>query len=46
MRPDETLYLMYHELETPGRPLCHSEPGYVRYILADADLTLDNGAAH
>lgn len=35
MRPDETLYLMYHELETPGRPLCHSEPGYVRYVLSD-----------
>jgi peptidoglycan/xylan/chitin deacetylase (PgdA/CDA1 family) len=33
MRPDETLYLMYHELETSGRPLCHSEPGYVRYVL-------------
>jgi peptidoglycan/xylan/chitin deacetylase (PgdA/CDA1 family) len=33
MRPDETLYLMYHELETPGRPLSQSEPGYVRYVL-------------
>ncbi len=35
MRPDETLYLMYHELETPGRPLCQSEPGYVRYVLTE-----------
>ena len=35
MRPDETLYLMYHELETPGQPLCHSEPGYVRYVLTE-----------
>jgi peptidoglycan/xylan/chitin deacetylase (PgdA/CDA1 family) len=35
MRPDEILYLMYHELEIPGRPLCHSEPGYVRYVLGE-----------
>lgn len=35
MRPDETLYLMYHELETPGRALCHSELGYVRYVLGE-----------
>jgi peptidoglycan/xylan/chitin deacetylase (PgdA/CDA1 family) len=26
--------LMYHELELPGRPLCQSAPGYVRYILS------------
>jgi peptidoglycan/xylan/chitin deacetylase (PgdA/CDA1 family) len=25
---------MYHELELPGRKLCQSEPGYVRYILS------------
>jgi len=24
---------MYHELELPGRKLCQSDPGYVRYIL-------------
>lgn len=24
---------MYHELDLPGRKLCQSEPGYVRYIL-------------
>jgi peptidoglycan/xylan/chitin deacetylase (PgdA/CDA1 family) len=29
----DTVFLMYHELELPGRPLCQSEPGYVRYIL-------------
>ncbi len=29
------VFLMYHELELPGRPLCQSEPGYVRYILPD-----------
>jgi peptidoglycan/xylan/chitin deacetylase (PgdA/CDA1 family) len=27
------VFLMYHELQLPGRPLCHSDPGYVRYIL-------------
>ncbi len=30
------VYLMYHELELPGRPLCQSEPGYVRYIVSAA----------
>jgi peptidoglycan/xylan/chitin deacetylase (PgdA/CDA1 family) len=25
---------MYHELELPERPLCQSDPGYVRYILS------------
>ena len=29
------VFLMYHEIELPGRPLCQSEPGYVRYILTD-----------
>jgi peptidoglycan/xylan/chitin deacetylase (PgdA/CDA1 family) len=28
------VFLMYHELELPGRRLCQSEPGYVRYILS------------
>jgi peptidoglycan/xylan/chitin deacetylase (PgdA/CDA1 family) len=32
------VFLMYHELETPGRPLCQSEPGYLRYVLAQADF--------
>ena len=27
------VFLMYHELGLPGRTLCQSEPGYVRYIL-------------
>jgi peptidoglycan/xylan/chitin deacetylase (PgdA/CDA1 family) len=27
------VFLMYHELELPGRKLCLSEPGYVRYTL-------------
>ena len=29
-------FLMYHELEVPGRPLCQSEQGYVRYIIPEA----------
>jgi peptidoglycan/xylan/chitin deacetylase (PgdA/CDA1 family) len=24
---------MYHELELPARPLCRTEPGYVRYVV-------------
>ena len=31
-----TVYLMYHELEIPGRELCQSEPGYVRYVVTEA----------
>ncbi|MGA9041783.1 MAG: polysaccharide deacetylase family protein [Terriglobales bacterium] len=34
----EIVYLMYHELEIPGRLLCQTEPGYVRYIVAAADF--------
>lgn len=34
MAQPRIVFLMYHELELPGRPLCQSEPGYVRYILA------------
>jgi|SRR5450432_262344 peptidoglycan/xylan/chitin deacetylase (PgdA/CDA1 family) len=34
----EIVYLMYHELEIPGRPLCQTEAGYVRYILAATDF--------
>jgi peptidoglycan/xylan/chitin deacetylase (PgdA/CDA1 family) len=29
------VFLMYHELELPGRRLCQSEPGYVRYVLPE-----------
>jgi peptidoglycan/xylan/chitin deacetylase (PgdA/CDA1 family) len=32
------VFLMYHELELPGRPLCQSEPGYVRYIVSGKDF--------
>ena len=30
------VFLMYHELELPGRPLIQSDPGYARYILREA----------
>src|ERR1019366_5297773 len=33
MSGSRTIFLMYHEIELPGRKLCQSEPGYVRYIL-------------
>ncbi len=29
------VFLMYHELEVPGRTLCESEPGYARYVLPE-----------
>jgi peptidoglycan/xylan/chitin deacetylase (PgdA/CDA1 family) len=32
------VFLMYHELELPGRALCQSEPGYVRYILPETSF--------
>ena len=34
MAAPQIIFLMYHELELPGRKLCQSEPGYVRYILS------------
>ena len=36
--PERLVYLMYHELELPGRALCQSEPGYVRYIVHQTDF--------
>jgi len=32
------IFLMYHELELPGRPLANSEPGYVRYVVTQAQF--------
>jgi peptidoglycan/xylan/chitin deacetylase (PgdA/CDA1 family) len=32
------VFLMYHELELPGRPLCQTEPGYVRYVVRMSDF--------
>jgi peptidoglycan/xylan/chitin deacetylase (PgdA/CDA1 family) len=33
-----TVFLMYHELELPGRALCRTEPGYTRYVLTDSNF--------
>lgn len=32
------VFLMYHELEQAGRPICQSQPGYVRYVVKAADF--------
>lgn len=29
---------MYHELERAGRPLCSTDAGYVRYVVAESDF--------
>jgi peptidoglycan/xylan/chitin deacetylase (PgdA/CDA1 family) len=29
---------MYHEIELPGHALCDSDPGYVRYLVKEADF--------
>jgi peptidoglycan/xylan/chitin deacetylase (PgdA/CDA1 family) len=33
------VYVMYHEVERDGRPLCHRDPGYVRYVLSEEAFT-------
>ncbi|MFZ0772488.1 MAG: polysaccharide deacetylase family protein [Candidatus Sulfotelmatobacter sp.] len=38
MRDDAIVYLMYHELAVEGRPPCQSEPGYMRYVVREADF--------
>ena len=38
MAEPSIVFLMYHELEEPGSALCHSEPGYVRYVLKATDF--------
>ena len=30
--------LMYHEIELPGRPACHTEAGYLRYVVFAEDF--------
>jgi|SRR5579862_1089619 len=32
------VFLMYHELALPGRPIYQNEPGYVRYVLDHSDF--------
>jgi peptidoglycan/xylan/chitin deacetylase (PgdA/CDA1 family) len=38
MPKKSTVFLMYHELEITGRPLCQTEPGYARYVLRAPDF--------
>ncbi len=38
MPKNSIVYLMYHELEVPGRCLCQSEPGYARYVLLEPNF--------
>ena len=38
MPQDSIVFLMYHELEISGRPLCETEPGYARYVLPERDF--------
>ena len=38
MSRDQTVFLMYHELERPGRPTCRREPGYLRYVVSEANF--------
>ena len=33
-----TVFLMYHELSLPDRAMCHAEPGYARYVVAESDF--------
>jgi peptidoglycan/xylan/chitin deacetylase (PgdA/CDA1 family) len=35
---DGVVFLMYHELEIPGRSLCRSEAGYSRYVVREANF--------
>ncbi|HEX3320644.1 MAG TPA: polysaccharide deacetylase family protein [Terriglobales bacterium] len=39
MATDGNVFLMYHELELPGRALCQSDPGYVRYIVSQNEFS-------
>lgn len=38
MRDIGVVFLMYHELEMPGRPMARSEPGYMRYAVRVPDF--------
>jgi len=38
MTGPKRVFLMYHELEIPGRALCQSEPGYLRYVVTRDDF--------
>jgi peptidoglycan/xylan/chitin deacetylase (PgdA/CDA1 family) len=38
MSNSSIVFLMYHELELPGRAICQAEPGYARYVLGDSEF--------
>lgn len=38
MSTNSIVFLMYHELELPGRRICQDEPGYARYVLPESDF--------
>jgi peptidoglycan/xylan/chitin deacetylase (PgdA/CDA1 family) len=40
MRETGVVFLMYHELEVPGRPLARTDPGYMRYVVRLPDFRL------
>ncbi len=44
--PHATVFLMYHELELPGRPLCQNDPGYVRYSISADELSAQMKQIH
>ena len=37
-------YLMYHEIERPGRSLCSDDAGYVRYVVHEKSFDLQLGS--
>ena len=32
------LFLMYHEIESPGKKLCNLNPGYIRYVVVETEF--------
>lgn len=38
MTDHQSVFLMYHELEEPGRDLIQTEPGYTRYVLPTSEF--------
>ena len=38
MSKHSIVFLMYHELELPGRSICQDEPGYARYVLPESEF--------
>lgn len=41
-----TLFLMYHEIESPGRALCNKESGYVRYVVSESSFRAQLESIH